>query len=410
MKISQINYAVLDQGIISGTNFLLSFFLARYFSPEQFGLYIFAFTSLILSVGLLNSTVNVPMSVMGSQLHGDEWSDFLYNTFLHFAIIALVLAALFFVLHLYLDFGRYHLNSVLLRDISAVIFICLLQEYVRRILLTKLKVRDVFTVDFITYIPRILVVLFCVETLNASRMIYLFGITALFGSMLGYFYIRKDIRSFSVKKEVWKKVWHYGKWTLADWAPFVLTGQFYVYIVTFVLGNSANGILGACRNFIAPISIVLVSLMNYALPYYSRLYNNQGQQVLITSMKKVFSIFGALIIIYLLSINIYSKPLMELLFRSYSEYNYLVIFLSIGIFFNFIFKPVDIYFKVKMLPKKVFYCRAVTAIVTLITIFPLIRWLGVLGAACSYIISQFTMCVLMFYMLLQDKKEFLAAD
>src|SRR5579862_7068128 len=58
-------FAILDQGLISGSNFLVSVLLARWMAPEQYGAYAVAFGIFVLLSLVYQSLVLEPMAVFG---------------------------------------------------------------------------------------------------------------------------------------------------------------------------------------------------------------------------------------------------------------------------------------------------------------------------------------------------------
>lgn len=55
--------AIVDQGLISGSNFLLGILLARWLAPEQYGAYALAFSAFLLLTFLYQALLLEPMAV-----------------------------------------------------------------------------------------------------------------------------------------------------------------------------------------------------------------------------------------------------------------------------------------------------------------------------------------------------------
>jgi O-antigen/teichoic acid export membrane protein len=84
--------------------------------------------------------------------------------------------------------------------------------------------------------------------------------------------------------------------------------------------NEATGALGAIRNFVAPVSILLVSLMNYVLPYFSGIYAKKGDHAFKASLGSFFVIISLILLFYLTIINIFAEELLYLVYGKYSEF------------------------------------------------------------------------------------------
>ena len=87
--------AVLDQGLIAGSNFLVGVLLARWLAPEQYGAYALAFSIFLLLFQIYHSFVLEPMSVFGGSEYRDCLRGYLGQLlWLHLAIALFVFLAL----------------------------------------------------------------------------------------------------------------------------------------------------------------------------------------------------------------------------------------------------------------------------------------------------------------------------
>jgi len=69
--------AVLDQGLISGSNFLLAILLARWLSPEQYGAYALSFAIFVLFSFIQQGLFLEPMSVFGPSIYRNSQREYL---------------------------------------------------------------------------------------------------------------------------------------------------------------------------------------------------------------------------------------------------------------------------------------------------------------------------------------------
>ena len=63
--------AILDQGLITGSNFVIGILLARWMAPEQYGAYAVAFATFLLLGMLYQSLLIEPMGVFGASAYRD---------------------------------------------------------------------------------------------------------------------------------------------------------------------------------------------------------------------------------------------------------------------------------------------------------------------------------------------------
>src|SRR5947199_4322297 len=69
--------ALLDQGVFAGSNFVMSILLARWLSPEQYGMYAVAFSMLLFLLNFHQGLMLEPMLVFGSAVYRDSLRGYL---------------------------------------------------------------------------------------------------------------------------------------------------------------------------------------------------------------------------------------------------------------------------------------------------------------------------------------------
>jgi O-antigen/teichoic acid export membrane protein len=409
MKVRNLNFGILDEMLISSTNFAISLLLARMMPANQFGLYIFASTTLVLCTGLLNSAVCNPLAVLAAPLEGKEWEKYLAGSMFFFLSLSVILSLFFFSLSFVLSKTRYMENGEMLGCIGVILLAYLGQELVRKILITKMKTKEALFVDALTYGFRLVLVFTSAICARATpnMVLLIFGISSFTGILYG---IGRNFRFFCslqmrVDRRTMSRMWSYGKWTFAEWIPFVLSGKFYVYVVTVVLGNAANGILGACQNLIAPLRVMLGGITNIGLPYYTIVFKEQGDKALAGSLKKLFSVLSALVLIYVMTISFFSSEVLAVLFGKYEEHGFLVALFGAAMFMIYLAAPLGLFLKVSLQPRLVFFARLFTALVNMVACIALINKLELNGAAYSYILSQGTMFIFLCYFVFRAKRQ-----
>ncbi len=408
MKLANVNFAILDQGCISGSNFFISVFLARVMTPEEFGLYVFAISVLTFCVGFMNSIVCTPISVFGSAVSKIEWKKLVTNGCFLFLITVVIVLFILVLSSEFLNRFKYVDNGHAILLISAIVVFFLGHELIRRILISRLQNGRAFLLDTVVYGLRILLILALVWSFSIKYniVLYIIGITSGVGAALGIISSKEIIRFDNrLDSAMLGRIWGFGKWTLADWVPFVVSGQLYIYIVALLLGNSANGVLGACRNLIAPVSILMVGIMNFAIPYFSKIYNDSGHEEFLRVLKKFSLVILGLVLCYLTIIVLEAENLLNYIFQKYSENGSLVSLFSIGVFINFAFKPADIYLKVTLKPKAVFKSRILAAIASAVLCYPMVSKSGLIGAVLCYICAQVTMCIFMYLFMFRSVRN-----
>src|SRR5262245_11059341 len=85
---------LLDQGLISGSNFLMSILLARQLTPEGYGAYSLAFEFFLLLALIYGAMMLEPMSVFGSSVYRSSLSEYLGSLIRIHSILSVLLLSL----------------------------------------------------------------------------------------------------------------------------------------------------------------------------------------------------------------------------------------------------------------------------------------------------------------------------
>lgn len=79
--------AIIDQGLLSGSNFLLAVLLARWLNPNEYGAFALGFSIFLFLSGLHNAFFLEPMSVLGPESYSDCLSRYIKKLLgLHFVL------------------------------------------------------------------------------------------------------------------------------------------------------------------------------------------------------------------------------------------------------------------------------------------------------------------------------------
>lgn len=393
---SGVRFALLDQVLVSGSNFLISLALARFLSSHEYGLYIFAFTTLTMLTSFCSSSLFSSISVLCAPLENLKWISYVKTSALIFFFLVIFLVVVLVGIFAWLSSGQFDDNARIFAVIAIILFFYLSHEFWRVILLSRLQAKVVFIGDIICYGIRALgvagAVLFGFN--QGWQLILIFGVASVFSFV--YFFRASNITGIIsdsvIQRSIFFNIIEYSRWTFAEWIPFVLSSQLYIYIVTFSLGNEATGILGACRNLVMPVIVFLIGVMNYSLPYYSKFFAIRGEVLLLKDLRKYLLILMCVVLMYLFFVNYFKVEIIDFLYGKYVDYSFVVYFYSLGLVLNVLFNPVEIYFRVTRKTKLLFYARVISAIVVTATCYPLIIHFGMKGAVYCYILSQFAMC------------------
>lgn len=274
-------WALLDQALFSGTNFLASILLARWMSPGEFGAYAVGFSALLIASGIYNALVLEPASVLGPSLYAkqlEEYTRFYWR--FHFRItvpIGLVLSAAGGLYYLF-SLGSSRIALALLGaglTLPAVLYMWWARRacYVHR-------VPDRAAVVSLWYglvaVGGLLGIHHAVgmDVLSAFAWI---GIASwVVPRIIVHESVQERASDDSINPQsVFKENWSFGKWILLGTLLSVGAGQVQTFFVAAIVGLEGAAVFRAMLNFILPMALAITAIATLALSSLSGDYGRK---------------------------------------------------------------------------------------------------------------------------------------
>jgi O-antigen/teichoic acid export membrane protein len=391
-KAAQEGYlAVIDQSIISLSNFLATLLLARTVSPTELGMYGVGFTSLRLVRSIQEGLTIQPLNTFGAAQELPEFKRYATSTSLIQVILALLSAASAAVLGLLLIRTG---NDVAGPTIFALWHNFLwwqLQEYVRRILYTRGAVRSAVINTLIANGVRLGLMFYWLAN---DQLTGIAGLNAIaWGSLAALIPGLWQTRSywttaFDPVLATLRKNWHFGKWimggVLANWVSV----EFYPVLTAGMVSFAAAGAYRAIQNLVAPIHMLLRAIDTFLTPRAAKTFQVAGMSGLWRVLRLTYLLAGVPVFAILGISVLFPKQILELLYgATYLEYSNAMVLMAIFYGLLFAYWPLQAAFKAIHLSRPIFIANG-AAIMVMFTagIWTILKW-GVYGTIVGQILN-----------------------
>ena len=330
--------AVLDQGLISGSNFVISILLARWLIPEQYGAYAVALGINVLLFTVYQSLLLEPMSVFGGSSYRECLRGYLGSLFwIHVAASLGIFAA----------FGASALVAKIVAPASvlpaALLGVTLASPFILFLGLARRSVYLQFsplrsTIGSFVYSIALLAALYLLfrgGLLSPMSAFLLMGLGAAATSTYLWMHLRRTLPSPSIIppgiRESWGRHWRYGRWALAG--SFVGWIPAYVYypLLSSFGGMAHSGQLRALMNLTLPIEQMKGALGLLLIPYAARMQHMSGRgSAQKLSIKMTLLVLGGAIAYWAVILPM-QRPLFHFLYSGrYSEVVHFLPLVAIG--------------------------------------------------------------------------------
>jgi O-antigen/teichoic acid export membrane protein len=387
--------AILDQGLIAGSNFLVSVLLARVVDARAYGAYAVVFATFLLVGTAYQALVLEPMSVLGPAHYGHNRREYL--------------GALFWIQTVVLTIG-----SLLLVCCSVILETVFSQHVVARpMLATSLALPPVMLFWFARrafylegdaakalmgsslYCGLLFIAIELARhfhRLTPSSAFVLMGASAAISAAVLFIRLRLAfVRGLNADfcRALAVGHWSYGRWAVANavvqWVPWNIQ---YVLLAA-MWGVESSAPLRALANFDAPTRQMYGALTLLLLPYASKLAAKTDYRQVLRLAWRIAGLMMVCSGLYWLVATSFHKTLFALLYKGrYGDLSHLLVGLAIASFLSAAAYGPSVALKAMQLPDVAFFPSAIAAVMAIIS-GALGAWLfGPAGAILSMILTN----------------------
>lgn len=273
----QVLLSFFNQATTSAFQFLLSLYMIKLWTPEEFGLFSIIFALGLILVGVQNAMFNTPYSVLiAAHKSTDNWAKL--ETTLSF-FNALFIALVTFVTMISVYFFNL-LNLYLVISITFYFLFLLLKEFYKNIAIVNNLIQWVTIVELCSVFAMLIVVFIYVSTgdnitLNLNEILFILGFSNLGVVILLSIKLKINLRKTKFKSylDTYKEfVWKDSRWSFVGMITTELQNRGYIFIVSILLGATSVGIIQAARVFFGPLNLLTGAWGRVVRPQLALLY------------------------------------------------------------------------------------------------------------------------------------------
>jgi O-antigen/teichoic acid export membrane protein len=309
------SWAIYDQTLVSGSNFVTTLIVARMLVPESFAMFSLASLVILFLASFQRTLITQPLNVLGATEHPSQLAARYVGLMrmqwlmISFGIVLLTVTGIFF----FHDLG-------LLIGAASYLAGFFLQEMVRRYHYTQGEIQAALVNDLISYGGQLIVLLllFAIGCRDAAYAFIALAATSLLAFVWGQKKIRQSYAALRIEEKSPKHLlvehWNFAKWVVLSqfvfWGatqvyPFMLAGQStYAAVADF---NVANSILNA-------LNIVRLMLGNYLPSRITVVYADGGTVALRKFLLRILTYSGGASLVFILFLMTGSHWLVDVLF------------------------------------------------------------------------------------------------
>lgn len=393
--------ALLDQGLVSGSNFLVAILLARWLTRDGYGAYALGFSIFILLCGFHNAFFLEPMSVFGPESYVNCLTAYITKLIrFHFEFtfgLAVLVAVGVLLLPLFLT--DRDLASALWGVCFAVPLVLFFWLFRRAAYLRFAPGIAVFGSATYCLVTVILVVVFK-SSLSPFVGFFIQSLAAIPAVLVLMLSLRSvtDAGPSPSNHDVLSQHWRYGRWVLGLTTVNWVSGYAYYLIVGALLPMQDVAALRALRNLTEPCYRAMAAIILLVLPWASSRLGTEGVRGLQRRTLQLNLLFGGTSLVYFAVICLFGNRVMSLLYAGrYNGFAHLLALATAPLVFIAASLGSEIAVQVMQAPSEVFLAYGASGALTFLLGIPCTLHWGLVGGLISILISSATVWVVLTY-------------
>ena len=401
---SRVVSGVIDQGLFSGSNFLVNILLARWLTPDGYGAFAIAFSLYLGLAGLVCSLTLEPMMVYGATDFSDKIDDYLAKvSFMHFFISGVPAGGLLVIAYFFK--GE---TSNTIRVAACALPFMLQVWFVRRALYCTMRITQAAVVSLLYSVLLVGGISF-LKAAGLISPIYIYVIFVL-ASLSCFMYYRVVVAvnpgasadgSNSVKMII-DRHWNFGKWLIVASAAASVSTLLYAPVLGLVSELKDVAAYKGIQNLSTPFGQMLTVFTMLMLPGMSRVVRNDPWKRVRKYIWGITIGFALAALLYGAVLILFGEQILMLLYANkfYAEYCWLIPVFAFVLVIRSINQSLATIIRAYEDTRTILIAKISSALVVfsvLIIFVPIMNLRGILLAMCLGVLTELCIVVRFFF-------------
>lgn len=370
---------VADQIVSSACNFVTGVAVAQLSGAAQFGEYMLVFMIWLVVVGLHRRAISEPMVVISRNADTQQTllASGLAAEVLFGSVASLVIATAGLVIFA----AGAHLGATMIA-LAPWFVPLLIQDYWRAMAFQRRRPALALANDVVFAVVQVSAILLfaAIGWRTTGYMFAAWGTGATAGALLGFTWF-PAVGGWRDALELLRRLWPLSRWLGADFVTAFGSQQAYVAFAAVVLGNVEYGGFRAAATLVGPTTVILLAAGNIGLPEASRRADADDVTPLRLFARRLTATTVCCVGAYGLALAFAARPLLRVLYgEEFTRFAPLAVLAAVQYVVMVTAYGQGIALKVTGAMRKLWPIRIGLTVVSLISLFMLVHWLGYIGA------------------------------
>jgi O-antigen/teichoic acid export membrane protein len=383
---------LVDQAIVSSTNFLTAVIVARGASAGELGLYSLGFGVVVLLACVQGALVSIPYNVYAMRVPAEERRAYTGSTLVHHLCVSGASAALLAAAGLLLAGRSVPGVAAVVSMLAVAVPFTLAREYGRQLLFSNLRYASALLLDAAVAAVQLGLLLALARDARLSAAAA-YGAIAAACALAVALFAAMARRLFQLAPRrilpTFRMNWATGRWSLAAGVAAVASAQLYPWFTAATRGPDEAGVLAACFGITALANPLLIGTGNFLAPQIMHAYARGGLRAVQRVTRLALVAVTAAMALLCLLLFLAGGALLGFVFGPrFAPHGLAVGVLSLSLVADWLSLPAHYALFFMDRARVMFKCSAIVLATTVLVGFALVSALGAMGAAIGLLVGH----------------------
>jgi O-antigen/teichoic acid export membrane protein len=381
--------ALIDQAVVSGTNFLTTILIARACGAEELGVYSLGFSLLMSWVCTQEALIALPYTIYWHRSRPGTEAEYAGSALVHQGLLSAV-SLISMALVAATLFGRAAGLAAVIGVLAGAMPFVLLREFGRRFAFAHLRMGEALALDVASAALQLggLAWLASTGALSAALAYSAVGGAC---ALVGITWLYVSRKHFVVRLgqvgPTLRQSWSLGRWLFASQVTLSVQGYFIPWLLAGTMGAKATGVYVACLTVVLFSNPLILGISNSLAPQVAQAFALGGFAALRRVVWRTTLLLGAAMAVFCAAVILGGEDLMGLIFHDsqYAGHNHAVAVLALAMLAAALGMPVSNGLAAIERPDVIFKVGLVAVVLSVVLVpFLVVGW-GVTGAAYGFL-------------------------
>ncbi len=383
---------LLDQGLVSGGNFLVGVLLTRSLGLDFYGEFTLAWLIVLFAASVQQAAILNPLYTFAPAMKGEDKKDYLGDlTGFQWMFAAFAAVACYIILRL----NAWLVPSWELTSSSLwlpfTLFTFLVHDFFRKLNYAKDKVLKSFLMDIMTYSLQVVCLLIVSHrgTLDLRTALIILGVSFSVSILFSWRELTRALLSGTKWSSIVSKHWDFSKWLVGTALLQWFSGNIFILVAAALLSPLAVGAIRIIQNIMGLLHVLFLAFENIVPLRASKIFHEDGLRSLGIYLGKILVKGGLGTLAIGGTVALFGKEIMDLLYEGqHMEFAYLLY--GFAGLYVLVFTGTIIRFAIRTLEQTrlIFISYIISALASMLLAKPMIAHFGINGVIIGLVLSQ----------------------